>query len=178
MNEKKDITINTSAFTITIHWNGPVVSAQFCILFGVMLLKWISKNQNVDTMCTMILILDFISILAVLFMGSSIGDEKSAEGEKSQTAPSPTAQPTNSEPPAEKGDKKNKKGSASEQNVKVSKKVPLPAQQGQQRPQQKTAPESVAEPVPNPEPVAEPTPSVTASQEELTEEALNDLFNW
>lgn len=174
MNSKKDITINTAAFNITIHWNGPVVSTQFCILAGVMLLKWISHNTNVATLCNVILILDVLSVLVVMFMGGS-DEDNTAEGEKKAEQVQVSAQ---SSTPVEKGEKKNKTGSASEENVTVKKRVPLPTQKGQQRPQTQAPPAPESAEVPEPAKVDIPPVPANASSEELTEEAINDLFNW
>lgn len=178
MNEKKDIKINTSAFSLTIHWNPQVVGAQFSILFGIMLLKWITKNPNVNTLCTVIIVLDLISVLITIFMGSSIGGEEKEEAEQGSKQPVPPSTPTEGST-AEKGDKKNSKGSEVESNDRVIKRVPMPAQKGVRAPEPVKAaapeqqPAQVKEPEPEPEPVKE-----NASMEDLSEQELSDLFNW
>lgn len=176
MNEKKDIKINTSAFSLTIHWNPQVVGTQFSILFGVMLLKWISKNPNVETLCTVIIILDLISVLITMFMGSSVGGEDEDAGQEEQKKPAPASAPTEGST-AEKGDKKNSKGSETESSARVTKRVPMPTQKGARAPEpvKETAP--VQQPTPVSEQKEEPVKENT-EMEDLSEQELSDLFNW
>lgn len=164
MNSKKDITFSNSAFTITIHWNGPAVMTQLSIMIGILLLKWISKNPNVQVLCTVLMILDGIAILIGLFIGSSVestGEEKHEEKKQEPQQPQET--------PAEKTTKKSKKSAEQESNAKVTKRVPMPTQQGQRRP-------DMAPPPPPTNTKVEP--QTKSSDSELTEEEMQDLFNF
>ena len=177
MSEKKDITINTSAFSLTIHWNPQVVGTQFSILFGVVLLKWITKSPNVNTLCTVVIVLDILSILISLFMGSSIGGETEEQKEPANAQKQPSQQSApKEESTVEKGGKKNSKGSETESTARVTKRVPMPTQQGTRAPE--PVREAAPEPQPAPKSQPEKKPAEEQSMENLSEQELSDLFNW
>ncbi len=175
MNSKKDITITTSAFTITIHWNGQVVSAQLAILVGVILLKLMSHNSDVSVLCNVLLLLDFISILACLFMGGKV----STDGEKGESKKQP--EQTSVEEPAKKEIKNvSKHSSTSEKDRTIKKKVPIPEQKGVVTQEAPIHEEPTAETKNEPNPVEQPTSEDKEEKpvSEMTEEEFNNLFNW
>lgn len=178
MNDKKDITINTSAFSMTIHWNGPVVSTQLCILAGIILLRIFAGNHDVQVLCNVVLLIDVISMLGVLLWGSSVNSGSEEKGEEKAK----TEDKAKLEKPATKEPAKEKEHVSSVQSDKtVKKRVPMPTQKGVQRVDtQKT--EMEPEPlqnVPEPEqPAPEEDTKPVKPVEEMSDEDLNNLFNW
>lgn len=175
MNEKKDITINTSAFSMTIHWNGPVVSTQLCILAGIILLRIFAGNHDVQILCNVVLLIDVISMIGVLICGGSVSsgsDEKGNEEAK-------TEDKANLEKTATKEPAKGKEHVSSVQSDKtVKKRVPMPTQKGVQRVDTQKA---VMEPEPlqrEQESAQEEIEKPVKSVGEMSDEDLDNLFNW
>lgn len=81
MKGKKVINIKTSAFELTINWNGPLVTTQIAILLGLVLIRVFARNDAVVRMCTVLLIIDILVILFTFLFGlkattSEEGDKK------------------------------------------------------------------------------------------------------
>lgn len=180
MKETRDITITNSAFSITIHWNGQIVATQLCILAGLILLKLFANNHDVKVLCNVVMLIDVISMVVAMFWGGSIdagGEKKEGAANKAETAVK-TETTKSSEPPASKEEKKPTNHSSTQTTSKtIKKRVPIPAQQGMRREESKPEPEPVQVKKEQVEPVNE-EPKQTKPIGEMSDEDLNDLFNW
>lgn len=105
MNENKDINIETSAFSVTLHWRPSVFFSQLCILVGLFLL-WVFASEAVKRLLVVLCLIDVVSIFIGLFMGSSVKVEDSATtGDGGESVPPPPVAedtPTKTEPTVKK----------------------------------------------------------------------------
>ena len=133
---------------------------QGAILFGVLMLRLFSKNENVNTLCITILLFDLAVILFILLSGLKISIEDAnapTETQKPVSEVNRRAMPKQSEPV--------KKNSAPKQ---INNKVPMPSTQ-----QKVEKPQPVQEEKPQPAPQ---TDMSNKSVEEMTEADWEALF--
>lgn len=180
MNEKKDITINNAAFSITIHWNGPVVSTQLCIMAGLILLGLFAGNHDVKVLCLVIGLVDVISIIVVMLCGSSVeGAEEKPESKDTVKLDKKSDTVSTEKEPATKTEPTNKSHKSSEETSKtIKKKVPMPTQKGVRKAEPVTAQPEPLQSEKKEEPVVEEKTEPTKPVEEMSDEDLNSLFDW
>ena len=135
---------------------------QGAILFGVLMLRLFSKNENVNTLCITILLFDLAVILFVLLSGLKISIEDASapnEVQKPVSEVNRKAMPKQTEP--------TKKSSTPKQ---INNKVPTPSTQQKV---EKSEPKPVQEEKPQP---TTQTDMSNKSVEEMTEADWEALF--
>ena len=94
MNEKKDITISNSAFSLTIHWNGALFGTQMSILGMCLLMYFIANNEAVKQLCIGVLVIDILFLIVSLFFGKEKEEMKSKDTVVATPAETPPAKET------------------------------------------------------------------------------------
>lgn len=84
MKDNKTINIETRAFKLTIYWNSKLISTQFTILLGLLLIILFGTNSRITSLCVCVLVIDLLSIIFSLTypVHKTVNDEK--QQEKSQ----------------------------------------------------------------------------------------------
>lgn len=72
---RKLLKISTHMFDLTIRWNSAVMGLQGAIIFGVIMLKLFSSNENVEKLCVVILLFDLLVIVFLLLAGLHVSIE-------------------------------------------------------------------------------------------------------
>lgn len=129
MSEKKDITINNSAFSLTIHWNGTLFGTQASIFGMCALVYFFASNSAVKNLCIGIAIIDAIALFLSLFFKGATSEKTNTEAKKVESTANSTPTET---PPAKVTTKPtSKKSSTKTQNKQITNKlqVATPKQQ-------------------------------------------------
>jgi len=72
MSNRKTIKVSTNFFELKIYWNAKLVSTHIGILLGLFALRLFSTKDAVLKLCTVFIIIDLVSLLISLLVGSSI----------------------------------------------------------------------------------------------------------
>lgn len=91
----KDITIENSAFSLTIHWNPEVVLTQLCVFAACLLAIYLVPVPELKTLAKVLLIVDVASVLIGTFStkkkdGESSAEKNSAEPEEKKESTPPS----------------------------------------------------------------------------------------
>ena len=182
MDEKKDITISNSAFTLTIHWNGKLFGTQMSIIGMCALVYIFASNAAVKRLCIGIIIIDILAIVLSMFFKGAVTDT-SKETKKEESAVNSTPTET---PPAKVTTKTpSNKSSTKTQNKQITNKlqVATPKQQPVTAAIPATKPAAPVQPIPGQviEPVQAPTQPepITVEPETISADDISlDDFNF
>lgn len=177
MKGKKDYTLTTSAFTITIHWNGEVVGTQLCILIGVILMRILATQEPVIKFCNVVCLIDVAAMVLSLLIGSSF-TKKDRDDNQQAAPPEQAVQVEVAEKEASKG---NSRKSTKQTEETIRNKVPTPTASSTSNNQTQQVIQEVHQTQPEPEPApVEQSSSVsdalTKSLDEMTAEDWDALF--
>lgn len=124
MKNNKTIKVSTRFFELKIFWNGTYVSSQLAILIGLLVVKLFARDNSVSKLCTIILILDLISILFIAMQGASIDAESEENSNNSASNLDVKVEHSNKSNTSKTVNKPNKS------NNVIRNKVPVPVKDG------------------------------------------------